>query len=121
MTGDERSAEDLARAIDDDPDPMHLDVTPAAQELGAMGLPAVPAILGVLEAEHPDTRLRAQRALEAVIYGRHGFVAGQGFPSDDAEDAARRELQAIGYDHEADAGARAAALERAREWLARAG
>jgi hypothetical protein len=116
----ERTAEELARAIDDDPDPLHGDVTPAGQALGAMGRDAVPALLGVLASEREVTRLRGQRAFEAVVCREHGFVPGQGFPGAEAEEAARADLVAIGYAHDADPGAREAALDRLREWLARA-
>ena len=108
------------RAIDDDPDELHLDVTPASRALGEIGLPAVPALLELLSADSEETRLHAQRATEAVVYGEHGFVAGRGFPSAEAEQAARAELLEAGYDHAAPAGEREAAVARLREWYERA-
>ena len=111
----------LVRALDDDPDPLHLDMTPAVQALGEIGIDAVPALAGALESPSEDTRLRAQRALEAVVQRRHGFAPGRGFPSERAEQDAREELARIGYDHESEPPERAAAIERLRVWHAASG
>jgi hypothetical protein len=112
--------EAYVRAIDDDPDELHLDVTPASRALGEIGLPAVPALLDLLTANAEETRLHAQRAIEAVIYGQHGFVAGRGFPSAEAEQRARADLVEAGYDHAAPAAEREAAVGRLRAWYERA-
>jgi HEAT repeat protein len=106
----------LVRGLDDDPDPLHLDMTPAVHALGEVGVEAVPALAGALEAPSEDTRLRAQRALEAIVQRRHGFVPGQGFPGERAEQDARDELAKIGYDSGAEPSERAAAIERLRDW-----
>jgi len=107
------------RTLNDAPDQMHQDVTPAVGVLSELGLAAVPALLDTLLSEDRLTRLRAQRALEAIINRRHGFAPGQGFPTPEAEAAARAEWRANGpYDHAADAAIRAAAVARWRRWLA---
>ena len=108
----------LVRALDDDPDPLHLDMTPAVQALGEIGIDAVPALAAPLESPSADTRLRAQRALEAIVLRRHGFAPGRGFPDERSEQDARDELARIGYDHEAEPSERAAAIERLRDWHA---
>lgn len=116
-------AGDLAAAlaaIDDHPDPAHGDMTPAVKALGAMGLGAVPPLLDLMLSGNEDTRLHAQRALELVVYRRHGFEPGQGFPSAEHEQAAREELLSAGYDHAAEPPAREAAVARLRAWLERA-
>ena len=111
----------LIRRIDDDPDPLHADVTPAVRALGAQGLAAVAPLLDLLASGGDDTRLRAQRALEAIVAARHGFRAGQGFPSRAAEDAMRAEWQANGaYDYAADSHARTVSVAKWRKWLASA-
>jgi hypothetical protein len=114
---DARDLEALLAAIDDDADPAHLDMTPAVQALGAMGDRAVPRLLDLLLSEIEETRLHAQRALELVVYRRHGFEPGRGFPSPAAEQAARDELVSAGYDHAADEAAREAAAGRLRASL----
>ena len=106
----------LVRGLDDDPDPLHLDMTPAVQALGEIGTDAVPALAGPLGSPSQDTRLRAQRALEAIVQRRHGFAPGRGFPGGQAEQDARDELAEIGYDFEAEPSERAAAIERLRVW-----
>jgi hypothetical protein len=117
--GDEkgRDLEAWLAAIDDDPDPAHLDMTPAVRALGAMGDRAVPPLLDLLLSESEETRLHAQRALELVVYGRHGFEPGRGFPSSAAEQAARDVLVSAGYDPAGDAAARQAAAARLRASL----
>lgn len=115
--------EDVRRAIDaldEDADPMHLDYTPAVSELAGMGLRAVEPLMTPLASESQETRMHAQRAWEGVVYGRHGFVGGQGFPSGEAEAAAVADLRQVGYSFEDGGEERAAALERLRVWLASA-
>lgn len=114
MTGAEIDAH--IRALDDDADALHSDITPAVNALAAIGEPALPALLEPLAAPAELTRLHAQRALEGVIYQRHGFRAGQGFPAG-GEDAARDDLRAIGYAYDADDESRDAAIARLREQL----
>jgi hypothetical protein len=116
--------DDIRRAIaalDEDPDPMHIDRTPAVRELSAMGLRAVEPLTGPLLSGDQDTRLRAQRAWEGIVYARHGFVGGQGFPDDAAEQAAVADLREVGYSFEDGPQDREAAVGRLREWAARAG
>jgi hypothetical protein len=108
--------DEYVRAIDDDPDLLHLDVTPASQALAEIGLPAVPALLDLLDADSEETRLHAQRALEMVVYRRHGFVSGRGFPSPEAEQAARDDLIDAGYEHDDPPDRREAAIARLRAW-----
>lgn len=114
MTDDEIDAH--IRALDEDADELHSDMTPAVSALAAIGEPALPALLEPLAAPEELTRLHAQRALEGVIYQRHGFRAGQGFPGG-GEDAARADLLAIGYAHDANEASRDAAIARLRDQL----
>ena len=83
-----------------------------------MGLRAVTALLDPLRSNDEITRLRAQRALEAIAARRHGFRAGKGFPSTVAEEAMRDEWEANGsYDYRGNAVARDASLAKWRQWL----
>lgn len=116
MTDDEIAAH--IRALDNDADELHADMTPAAGALAEIGEPALPALLEPLAAPAELTRLHAQRALEGVIYRRHGFRSGGGFADPGGEDAARRDLQGIGYEYDAGEEERRAALERLRAQLA---
>jgi len=111
----------LLAAIDDDPDPLHLDMTPAVRALGDVGDRAVPPLLDLLLADSDETRLHAQRALELIVYRRHGFEPGRGFPSAADERAARDLLVSAGYDHAGDRAAREAAVARLRASLENAG
>ena len=54
--------------IDDSPDPLHADVTPSIRTLTAFGLPALPSVLSLLDANEPRTRQHAQKALEQITY-----------------------------------------------------
>jgi HEAT repeat protein len=105
-------------ALNDDPDPLHLDRTPAVEALGAMGLAAVPGLLDLMAADDEMTRLRAQRALELVLGRRHGFQPGAGFPTPQAVAAMRAEWLANGdYDYAALEERRRAALDCWQRWL----
>jgi HEAT repeat protein len=115
--GDPEALDALISTIDDAPDPLHLDMTPAVSALGAFGSEAIPRLLDLLDAPEQLTRLHAQRALELAVYRRHGFVPGQGFPTDEAEEAAREELTSSGYDFDAEPAARRSAIQRLRAQL----
>jgi HEAT repeat protein len=109
------------RTLDDDPDALHADMTPSVRTLGAIGLRAVPGILDRMLANDEMTRLHAQRALEAVLDRRHGFVAGRGYPSAADEEARRKEWKAQGsYRHDAPVAARQASVALWRRWLEKA-
>jgi hypothetical protein len=92
----------LIRAIDDAPDPAHLDITPSVDRLAELGFAAASALLPLLDADDAMTRLHAQRALEGMVYRHFGFRPGLGFPDAAAEDAVRALWQSNGnyaYDH----------------------
>jgi hypothetical protein len=119
VSADPARAQELVRAIDDEPDRLHVDLTPAVNALIELGLPGARAALDVLNAEGELTRLRGQRVLEAVVMRHFGWRAGQGFPDAASEERARAVIAANGpYDAEADPVARADSVERWRSWLA---
>jgi HEAT repeat protein len=106
------------QTLNDAPDLLHADMTPAVLTLGQMGLKAVPPLLNLLMADDEITRLRAQRALETIVNRGHGFEFGRGFPSPEKEAQARAEWKSNGdYHYSADAATRAAAVEKWRDWL----
>lgn len=108
----------LAR-IDEDPDALHLDSTPAATALAAAGRPALPGLLALMAAAQPLTRLRAQRAFEGVLQRELGFVPGQGFATPDGEQRLRALWAAHGgYAWDAAEPARARAIAAWQAWLA---
>ncbi len=55
------------QTLNDAPNPLHADMTPAVQALSEMGMSAVPALLDLLVDENEFTRLHAQRALEMIL------------------------------------------------------
>ena len=106
------------QTLNDAPNPLHADMTPAVLALGQMGMRVVPALLDLLMDDHEFTRLHAQRALEMILDQRHGFYPGQGFPTPEAEEQARAEWKDNGgYDYSADAATRAAAVAKWQRWL----
>jgi HEAT repeat protein len=105
--------------IDDNPDQLHLDLTPSVHALGDMGLQAVAPLLDLMGSAERDTRMHAQRALETIVARRFGFQPGRGFPDPNAENAYGDLWKANGdYDFAAAAGRRDAAIVRWRRWLA---
>ena len=111
----------LVAALDEDPDPLHGDRTPAAHALVGHGLAALPAVFDVLEGEDAEiTRLRAQRVLEGVS---RAWVAER-TPTRPLARADLRAWEALWrengpYDWRAPAPERAAAVANWRAWLER--
>jgi hypothetical protein len=105
--------------IDDQPDPLHLDVTPAVLALGACGLEGARAVLPLLGAQRGETRMHAERALSYGVARWLGWRAGVGFPWHAAE-RFRALWQANGYSWDMPPEARGPAIGRWRDWLARA-
>ena len=117
MTDDD--IEKAIASLDDDPDPLHGDQTPAVRRLAQIGVPAVSALTAPLLAESMTTRLHAQRAWESIVYARHGFAPGAGFPDDTAEETAASVITEVGYDFEQSGDEREAAVARMRDWAQR--
>src|SRR4051812_43512905 len=98
--GDPYALAALLQTINDAPDELHGDMTPAVFALGGMGVSALPSLLDLFMDESEGTRLHAQRAVEQIMMRRHGFLPGQGFPSALAEEQFRADWRAGGdYDY----------------------
>jgi hypothetical protein len=113
-------AERLAQTINEQPDSLHGDYTPAVHALVRLGLAALPVVVPLLESEDRFTRLRAQRVLEGVT---REWVKRSAAPK--TRPGATYRWRALwsengDYDWQADAAARAASVTRWREWLRRA-
>lgn len=110
--------ERLVAAINEHPDHLHGDRTPAVDALVAHGLPALPHILPLLESEDQLTRLRAQRVLEGVT---HAWAQAHATarPLTHADTRAWHQLWADNgaYDWQAPPAARHEAVGRWRTWL----
>jgi hypothetical protein len=107
----------LVAKIDESPDALHLDVTPAVTELGKKGLRIIPHLRPALESPSEMTRLHAQRALENAVLTHFGFVGGRGFTQPGGEQKARELLARNGsYDYQAPADARRKAIEAWMSW-----
>jgi hypothetical protein len=115
-----KDIEGWIKVIDEGEDPLHADITPAVLALGEIGLPAVPRVIDLLDAPNEMTRLRAQRALEAIVNQQFGFRYGQGFPNREAEETVRALWRTNGdYAYDGSAETRGAAKKKWREWAAR--
>lgn len=113
----------LVEGIDDDPDPLHGDLTPAVHALVGHGLAALPHVLPLLDADDELTRLRAQRVLEGVtrewVRRREGEHVARRSPGSQAEIRAWQELweRNGSYDWRGPAEDRREAMDRWRAWL----
>jgi hypothetical protein len=112
-------AELLAR-LDDEPDMLHADYTPAVWALCAHGLEGAVAVLDALESPEVMTRLHASRVLSCGVSRHFGWRPGQGYPDGSAgEERFRMIWRDNGdYAHDAPAEARAASVRAWRAWLA---
>ncbi len=57
----------LLQAINDSPDPLHRDHTPAVQSLVELGISALPGVFELMDSPRDETRRRAQYVLAKVV------------------------------------------------------
>ena len=112
----------LVASIDDNPDLLHGDRTPAVEALVRHGLAALPVVFPLLEQGEEHTRLRAQRVLEGITQ----LWVREHTPSRPLTQGAAREWQDLwrengSYDWRGPAEARAEAVRRWRDWLRSSG
>lgn len=108
----------LVATIDVNSDMLHSDFTPSVHRLSELGIPAIVAVLPLLNNEKQDTRLHAQRVAEGVVMQMHGFVPGQGFSNNPlGEDSATIILKSIGYNYSDLPEQRQKAIENWRKWI----
>src|SRR5262245_19748509 len=101
-------------ALDHDSDPLHGDYTPAVFRLVELGEPALEPLCDELDRPDMLHRMRAQRAVEGISRRYFGFD-GSAWPAG-AQDRWQTWWTDIGYDAQADAATRAAAIGRLRQW-----
>jgi hypothetical protein len=115
--GHPRALEACLRALDDAPDPLHADRTPAVQCLIEIGEPALFPLINRLASDDRDTRARAERAVQGITRRRFGFD-GFAWP----KGAMERWVDwwsAVDFDSAAAPVRRAEAIERLRAGLKR--
>lgn len=108
----------LVATIDDNYDPLHTDYTPSVHRLSEMGIPAIEAVLPLLDNTDEFIRMHAQRVVEGVINRMNGFVPGQGYTTKEGEEKVSFILNSIKYNY-ADTVLenRHRSIERLRNWL----
>ena len=117
--GTEDAVDAWLSVINDAPDPLHHDVTPAVLALSRMGIRVLPAILPLLESSDASTRQRAQKVLERVTFSD---VSDAVKPRPLSE-AATAQWTALwerngSYQWDAPEQQRRAAIARWRQWIA---
>ena len=110
---------ELIKRIDDQPDKLHGDYTPAGAQLIDLGEPALAPVLDLMLAEDGATRMRAQRVLEGITMKTYGFVQGKGWMNAIGETRWRDFWLGLGnLDWEASKTARERSVSLWRHWLA---
>ena len=102
------------KTLNDAPDQLHLDRTPAVRCLVEIGMEALEPLLDRLAAGDRMTRLHAQRAIEGITKRQFGFDGTTWAPG--ALDRWLAWWEQIAFDYDAEAAARAEGLARLRSW-----
>lgn len=110
-----RALEACLRTLDDAPDSLHADRTPAVACLIEIGRPALAPLVDRLEAPDEQTRIHARRAVEGITRREFGFDGSTW--SDTDRDRWLTWWASIGYDHAGSTANRAAAVARLRAWM----
>lgn len=108
----------LVGTIDSNYDILHSDYTPSILRLSELGIPAIEAIIPLLNNDNENTRLHAQRVFEGVINQMHGFIPGQGYSIKGGEEKVRNILKSIGYEwNDTSLDNRQKAIEKLKNWV----
>ncbi|HEY4114164.1 MAG TPA: hypothetical protein VGM17_08905 [Rhizomicrobium sp.] len=110
---------ELLARLNEAPDKLHSDHTPAVEELIAQGETVIAPVLPYAADGDEPTRMRAQRVLEGITMASLGFVPGKGWPDAAAEDRWRALWHSLGdLDWRAPAAQRVHAIALWQAWLA---
>lgn len=117
--GTEDAVEAWLSVINDAPDPLHHDVTPAVVALARLGVHVLPSILRLLDSPDAPTRQRAQKVLERVTFSD----VTDGAKPRPLSNAAASQWTALwaengSYQWDAPEPQRRTAIERWRRWIA---
>lgn len=104
------------KTLDDAPDSLHRDYTPAVGVLIDIGEPALQPLLERLDAADELTRRRAHHAVLGITRKLFDFDPQRGWPAG-AEARWHAWWAQIGYDPSSDAAARRQAIDRLAAWL----
>lgn len=110
--------EKLIERIDENPDWLHSDYTPAVDRLIEIGEPALGPAVELLLSERRVTRMRAQRVLEGVTMRMFGFRPGRGWNSPEQSEEWETLWESLGdisYDDPRES--REAAVDSWERWL----
>jgi hypothetical protein len=111
--------EELLARLNEAPDKLHSDSTPAVEALIAQGEAALAPVLQRMAADDEATRMRAQRVLEGITMASLGFQPGKGWPDASAEGRWRALWRSLGdLDWQSPAGQRAQSVALWQAWLA---
>lgn len=112
------SAVRVVDQLNDEPDRLHSENTPAVAWLVHAGLPALPCVVDLLCDESEETRMRAQCVVTTVTMRVFGFVPGSGWATVDGEDRWLHFWQQHGdYDWRAAPEIRLPAWRSLRTWV----
>ena len=117
-TAIEQKVDALIAKIDENPDILHSDYTPAVSELVRIGEPALPMVLPLMEHANEMTRLRASHVLEIVTMEMHGFSWGHGWNKEGGEAKWRAFWHSLGdLRYDASLAERQTAMRLWYEWI----
>jgi len=110
---------ELISKINNDPDLLHLDYTPAVHQLSECGIDAAIAVLPLLDSSEIWERYRAQRVLEGVVQRMYGWQPGKGYPVGiDGEEKVKKLFIKMGnYQADASIEIRNASIIKWEKWL----
>jgi len=116
--GTEDAVDACLSVINDAPDPLHHDVTPAVTALARRGVGVLPSVLRLLDSPDALTRQRAQKVLERVTFND----VSEAVKPRPLSDAAASQWAALwaqngAYQWDAPEPQRRAAIERWRTWI----
>ncbi|MCB9230608.1 MAG: hypothetical protein H6581_03050 [Bacteroidia bacterium] len=107
----------LVKIIDQDPDILHLDFTPAVHDLIGCGLPGAAVCIDLLQNPDPYTRLHAWTVIRGVARTETGWRRGSSFTQDMTLEF-NQFMEANGeFDPDAEPAEQSGTIQRWQNWI----
>jgi hypothetical protein len=108
---------ELIRRIDENPDRLHIESTPAVHELIDIGPAAIEPVLGLMLDDLEVRRQRGQRVLQEILVRMYGYEPGIQWANTPNQRKYLAKWESLGLEYDTELSARRKGVEKWKHWL----